>query len=235
MPMEALQMPIPLAHSPDENVPRRGARWQDVVQRAQTDFAVVFASTLATGRLDRRGFRHWLTVESALSWTGALALERLADWHDADPDLRAAAQSWASDLREDAIAATADLHALGGGVALALPPAIASWYGYVTAACGSPRAGEALGTVLLHDALLRDAPGHDAAPPVSAGLRALESLAPCSHAWLGRRLRVQTPAIGAEREPLCAAWSSSALATGARRAWEWYRATLDATPGFGGA
>lgn len=208
-------------------LPGAAGGWQEIARQAQVELADVLATAIAGGGLDR-GYGPWLALDSALSRTGALALERLADWHGGHPTLRATAQSWAHDLREDALAAAADLRASGVTGSLPLAPVVAQWHGYVSAACASPRAGEALGTVLLHGVLL-----HGAVRPIATEAMALP-LAGAGRAWLGRRLRNQpglTPGVG--RADLCAAWPASALAAGARRAWEWYRVALAAIPGFG--
>lgn len=219
-------MPIAGVRPPDWTSAVSGLRWQDVAERTQAELAATLAAAMAEGRFDRAHYRCWLAVDSALSRTGALVLERLADWHGAQPPLRAAARSWAHDLREDAIAAAADLRTFGAD-AVPLPPVLAHWHGYAVAACGSPRAGEALGTVLLQGTLL-----HGPAQRIANEVMALPPLSAGRHDWLRRRQRAQVPDVAAARAELCAAWPASALATGARRARDWYRAALEAIPGL---
>ena len=211
------------SRAPERTGTRPATCWREVARQAQAAFAGTLGQALVAGTFDR-AYRHWLALDSALSRSGALALERLADWHGAQPTLRATALSWAHDLREDAIAAAADLRAVDTGGSPTLAPAVAHWHGYVTAACGSPRAGEALGTILLHGALLQGAAWPVAAAAVLPGRP--------GQAWLRRRLRDEAQVCPPDRADLCAAWPAAALATGARRAWDWYRAALETMPGF---
>jgi hypothetical protein len=213
--------------------PEMGTRavvsWTRMAAYAQQVLAGALAAAVADERLDRARYQHWMAMESAACRIGALVLDRLAEWHGTQPQLRATALGWATSLREDALAAAADVRALDG---LAAPPpeTLARWHAYVEAACHSPRAGEALGTVALHGHLL-----HGAAREAADLVLELPFLAVRGRAWLLRRRDLPPAGIAHAREELLGAWSTAALAAGAQRAAAWHRealhAVLDAPPG----
>ena len=194
--------------------------WPQVVELAQQSVAQTLAVAVADGRLDRLRYLHWLALESATSRIGALALERVADWHCVQPPLRSAALGWATSLREDALAAAADVRALDG-VLPPPPPQLSRWHAYVEGASPSPRAGEALGTALLHARLLQG-PAHAATDLVLA----LPFLAQGGRSWLLRRRTPEATRRLRDREILLGAWSAMALAAGAQRAAAWHREAL---------
>lgn len=201
--------------------PARGhPSWQDVAAQAQAGMAGTLVRAIGEGRLDRHRYQHWLAMESALCRIDALVLDRLADWHATQPQLRATALGWATQLRDEALAAAADVRALDG---LAAPPPLqlSRWHAYVEDACRSPRAGEALGTVLLHASLCRDA----ARDSVLLTLE-LPFLAQRGRAWLQRRCEPGPARHAQSSADLLAAWPASALAAGAQRAAAWHRDAL---------
>lgn len=194
--------------------------WPQIVELAQQSLARMLAAAVADGRLDRLRYLHWLAMESATSRIGALALERVADWHGAQPPLRSAALGWATSLREDALAAAADVRALDG--VLPPPPArLSRWHAYVESASPSPRAGEALGTALLHARLFQGA-AHAATDLVLE----LPFLAQGGRSWLLRRRTPEAARRLRDRETLLDAWSAMALAAGAQRAAAWHGEAL---------
>jgi hypothetical protein len=199
---------------------RAAVSWTQMAAYAQQVLAGALAAAIADERLDRERYQHWMAMESAACRIGALVLDRLADWHGAQPQLRSTALGWATSLREDALAAAADMRALNG-CATSPPEMLARWHAYVDAACRSPRAGEALGTVLLHSHLLYGAAG-DAVDLVLE----LPYLATRGRSWLLRRREAPGARTVREREELMAAWSNAALAAGAQRAAAWHREAL---------
>ncbi len=102
------------------------------------------------------------------------------------------------------------------GMANAPPSALMRWHAFVDEAAGSQRAGEVLGAVLLH-IWLTEGPARGAAAMGSLPFVAR------GH-YLQRRLRAD-PDDGGHAE-LLDAYAASALAVGARRAANWYRASL---------
>jgi hypothetical protein len=204
---------------------RAAVSWTQMAAYAQQVLAGALAAAIADERLDHARYQHWMAMESAACRIGALALDRLADWHGAQPQLRATALGWATSLREDALAAAADVRALEG-FTVAPPETLARWHAYVDAACHSPRAGEALGTVLLHSSLLHGA-AHDAVDLVLE----LPYLATRGRSWLLRRREPAHARIEGERQELMDAWSNAALAAGAQRAAGWHREALHAVLG----
>jgi hypothetical protein len=201
---------------------RTAVAWPQVADYARQVLAGALAAAIADGRLDRARYQHWMAMESAACRIGALVLDRLADWHGAQPQLRATALGWATSLREDALAAAADVRALDG-FAAPPPEALARWHAYVEAACHSPRAGEALGTVLLHGALL----GGPAGEAVDL-VQELPFLAQRASGWLQRRRGEPAPRIAHERAELLGTWPAASLAAGAQRAAAWHREALHA-------
>lgn len=199
---------------------RAAVSWMHMAAYAQQVLGGALAAAIAEERLDRECYQHWMAMESAACRVGALALDRLADWHGAQPQLRSTALGWATSLREDALSAAADVRALGG-FAASPPEPLARWHAYVEAACHSPRAGEALGTVLLHSHLMEGA-AHDAVDLVLE----LPYLATHGRSWLLRRRERPNARIARERQELMDAWSTAALAAGAQRAAAWHREAL---------
>jgi hypothetical protein len=217
--MPGLAMRNAEAGEPDMTT-RAAVSWAHMAAYAQQVLAGALAAAIADERLDRERYQRWMAMESAASRIGALALDRLADWHGAQPQLRSTALGWATSLREDALAAAADVRALDG-VAAAPPETLARWHAYVDAACHSPRAGEALGTVLLHSDLL-----HGAARDAVDLVLELPYLATRGHDWLLRRREPPSARIARERAELTGTWSNAALAAGAQRAAAWHREAL---------
>jgi len=207
------------AHDTAGNVCRQPA-WPQVLASAQSALADALADAIAERRLDRQRYQHWLAMEFALARIGAGVLERLGAWHGGEPSLRATALEWATALRDDARAAAADVRALDG-IAPPPPAALAHWHVYAEAACRSQRAGEALGTVLLHAQLLEDRE-HG----IVELLLELPFLATEGHRWLKRRGRAAPTSDAGNRQALINAWSASALAAGAQRAADWHRDAL---------
>ncbi len=197
-----------------------GRRWQDVVLAAQLDTADALASAIGEGRLNRHSYQHWLATESALCRLNALAMEALSAWHGAQPTLRSAAQGWSTALRADALAAAADVRWIGGTTA-AMPPQLGTWQTFLESACLSARAGEALGAIVLHVRLMRG--------PMREAIAAIAELpfaAGDSCSYLLQRRQPETGPDHHGREALLDAYSGAALAVGAQRAAEWYRAAL---------
>ena len=211
------------AEAGDSDMTTRAAvSWTQMAAYAQQVLAGALAAAIADERLDRERYQHWMAMESAACRINALVLDRLADWHGAQPPLRSTALAWATSLREDALAAAADVRALDG-FAAAPPDTLARWHAYVEAACHSPRAGEALGTVLLHSHLL-----HGAARDAVDLVLELPYLAGGGHGWLLRRRQESNARVARERQELMHAWSAAAFAAGAQRAAAWHREALHA-------
>ena len=208
-----------IAHGSAAHVPRQPA-WSQVVASAQSALAEALAGAIAERRLDRQRYQHWLAMEFALARIGADVLERLGAWHGGEPSLRATALEWATVLRGDARAAAADVRDLDG-IAPSPPASIAHWQAYAEATCRSQRAGEALGTVLLHAQLL-EGPRRDVVELVLE----LPFLAASGHRWLKRRGGIAGAGDAGSRHALVNAWSASALAVGAQRAADWHRDAL---------
>lgn len=203
-----------------EMTTRAAVSWTQMAAYAQQVLAGALAAAIADERLDRERYQQWMAMESATCRIGALVLDRLADWHGTQPQLRSTALGWATSLREDALAAAADVRALDG-FAASPPETLARWHAYVEAACHSPRAGEALGTVLLHSHLL-----HGAARDAIDLVLELPYLATGGHGWLLRRCEQPNARAARERAELTATWSNAALAAGAQRAAAWHREAL---------
>lgn len=201
---------------------RTGRCWQDVVLAAQLDLADDLARAIGEGRLHRASYQHWLATESALCGLDALALDALSAWHGPQPTLRAAAQGWATAMRGDALAATADIGKIDA-VTVALPQPLGSWQAFVASACASARAGEALGAVVLHARLL-----HGPMREAIAAVVALPFVAGHAGSYLLQRGQPDTGPQQQRREALLDAYSAAALAAGAQRAADWYRAVMDA-------
>jgi len=201
---------------------RAAVSWTQMAGYAQQVLAGALAAAIADERLDRERYQHWMAMESAACRIGALVLDRLAGWHGTQPQLRSTALGWATSLREDALAAAADVRALDG-FAASSPETLARWHAYVEAACHSPRAGEALGTVLLHSHLL-----HGAARDAVDLVLELPYLAAGGHGWLLRRREQPSARVARERAELTETWSNAALAAGAQRAAAWHREALHA-------
>lgn len=199
---------------------RRQPSWPQVVATAQSSLACALAEAIAARRLDRQRYQHWLAMECVLARTGAGVLERLGAWHGGEPPLRDTALAWATSLHGDAAAAAADVRELGG-IAPPPPAALAHWHLYAEAACGSQRAGEALGTALLHAQLLEGA-GRDVVELVLE----LPFLATGGQRWLKRRSSAAPDDRHGDRHALIDAWSATALAAGAQRAADWHREAL---------
>lgn len=195
--------------------------WLQVTRLAQASLLQAVAKAIAGQHLDRTRYQHWLAMESALSRIGAGVMERIGDWHGGQPQLRVIALEWATCLRDDALAAAADVRALDG-MTQPLPAQLGRWHAYADAACHSLRAGEALGTVLLHARLLEGC-AHEA---IRLALE-LPFLAAGGQSWLQRRCRPQASRHAGERDQLAQAWSATALAAGAQRAAVWHRAALE--------
>ncbi|KQY54732.1 hypothetical protein [Lysobacter sp. Root494] len=195
-------------------------RWQDVIALAQVGIAETLARAIAQGTLTRNCYQDWLAMESVACRIGALSLDAVAGWHVSQPALRATALAWALELREHAQFAARDVRVIDG-MAGAPPPTMAQWHAFVCAAAASQRAGEALGSVLLH--------GHLFAGPMRAVTATILEM-PFSRGGrylAASLLRAAQPATAREeREALCNAYSTSALAVGAQRAAGWYRAAL---------
>ena len=208
-----------IAHDPTGNV-RRQPDWPQVVASAQSALADALADAIAARRLDRQRYQHWLAMEFALARIDAGVLERLGAWHGGEPSLRATALEWATELRDDARAAAADVRALDG-IAPAPPAVLAHWHVYAEAACRCQRAGEALGTVLLHAQLLVNSERG-----IVELVLELPFLATNGHRWLERRSRIAAASDAGNRQALANAWSASALAAGAQRAADWHREAL---------
>lgn len=199
---------------------RRQPAWRQVVASAQSSLARALAEAIAARRLDRQRYQHWLAMEFLLARTGAGVLERLGAWHGGEPPLRATALAWATSLHDDASAAAADVRELGG-IAPPPPAALAHWHLYAESAGRSQRAGEALGTVLLHAQLL-EGTGRDIVELVLE----LPFLATGGQRWLRRRSSVVPDPREGDRQALIDAWSAAALAAGAQRAADWHREAL---------
>lgn len=195
-------------------------RWQDVARLAQLDVAEALWRAIGNGTLDRDRYQNWLAMESALCRIGALSLDAVAKWHPAQPALQASALAWASQLREQAAAAAQDVQAIGGiAVVSALP--LEQWRAFIESTCGSQRAGEAIGTVLLH-AHLSEGPMRR----LLATIRTLPFAGPAWDRYLLCRLRPMDEEVRQRREALLDAYSATALSTGAQRAARWYAAAM---------
>lgn len=199
---------------------RAGGHWQDVALRAQQELAGALAHAIAGNRLDRQAYQHWLATESAICRINALALDALADWHVSLPQLRAAAHAWATETRDDALVAAADVRAIDG-MAAALPSQLGPWQVFLESASRSSRAGEALGAVVLHAKLMRG-PMRDAIAVVTG----LPFVPIRGSRYLLQRGQPESAARQQDRDALLDAYSGAALAAGAQRAAGWYRDAL---------
>ena len=155
-------------------------------------------------------------MESVLCRIGALSLEAVASWHGSQPTCQAAAHAWAARLREDARIAAHDVRVLDG-IADAPPAALARWHAFAVEAGGSQRAGEALGTVLLHDRLFGG--------PVRAVAATVAEL-PFNVGSQYLRRRMEPPSVAERCEELLDAYAAASLAAGAQRAAHWYAAAM---------
>lgn len=199
---------------------RRG--WQEVILACQHELAEAVIRSIDAGGLDRAGYLYWLATESALCRLGATALEAVSAWHATQPPLRAAALAWAGTLHIHARAAAADVRRIDV-IAPALPPQIGPWQAFLQSTCGSARAGEALGAVVLHARLMRG--------PVRGAIAAVAGLPFAGDPGCGYLLQRSQPEHDfdyRQQAALLDAYSAAALAAGARRAADWYRALLDA-------
>lgn len=191
-------------------------RWQDVARLAQLDVAEALSRAIGNGCLDRDRYQNWLAMESALCRVGALTLDAAARWHGSQPALQSIALGWAGQLREQAGAAAQDVQAMGGIASVSALP-LEQWRAFIESTCGSQRAGEAIGTVLLH--------AHISEGPMRRLLATMRTLPFAGPAWdryLLRRLRPMGDEVHQGREALLDAYAATALATGAQRAARWY-------------
>jgi hypothetical protein len=202
--------------------PPRGGRWPDVLDQAQQQLAQAVLAAVAAGHLDRAAYQQWLAIEYALCQVGQRALLAIADWHRAQPVLRAAALEWAAEIGGHADLAATDIRALDG-VAAALAPQVEAWRRFVDTASSSTRAGETLGAVVLHACLMRGA-----ARPAIDGVRTLPFAAGVAGSHLLCRSLPGTRPGCEARESLLQAYSATALAVGAHRAAAWHRTALAA-------
>lgn len=200
--------------------PVRGGRWPEVLEQAQRHLARAVLAAIAGGQLDRRAYQRWLAIEYALCQVDQRALLAIADWHRAQPALHAAALAWAAEAGEHAGLAAADIRSLDG-ITAAPVPEIEAWRRFVDSACTSTRAGETLGAVVLHAALMRGA---------AAAAIAMARTLPFATGVAGAHLLCRSlPRDGPEsnaRAALLQAYSATALAVGAQRAAAWHRAAL---------
>ena len=193
--------------------------WQAVASAGRFEVASAVADAVAAGRLDGAARHRWLAAEAALCRIAALALESLSSWHVAQPVLRDTALAWAAGFHADGRAAAAEARGFAAA-APTLPPEIGPWKAFLRATCASARAGEALGAVAFHAGLGSAplcGPTHldiVAAARVDAG-----------HGYLARRGR-RACGDDRQRDALLDAYAAAALAAGARRARDWYRALL---------
>lgn len=195
-----------------------GEGWRAVVLGAQGATADAIAAAAGDGRLDRDRYQHWLAVESALCRLDALALESLSAWHAAQPPLQEAARAWAARLQDASRAAAADVRRIDV-IAPALPRQLAPWQAFLDATCGTARAGEALGAVLLHAGLMRG--------PMRAAVAVVVALPfAAGHAYLRQRCQPECEQEALRQQRLLDTYSAAALAVGARRAADWYGALL---------
>lgn len=201
------------ARAAGETSPRR---WQDVVELAQVDVAQALARSIGLGRFDRASYQNWLAMESVLCRIGALSLDAVASWHDSRPAWQATARAWAARLREDAHTAAHDVRVLDG-VADASPVALSAWHAFAAEAGGSQRAGEALGTVLLHDRLI-DGPMR----PVAITITELPFVIGSQYL----RRRMEAPPAPEHCADLLDAYAAASLAVGAQRAAHWYAVAM---------
>jgi hypothetical protein len=191
-------------------------RWQDVVELAQVDVAETLARSIGLGRFDRVRYQNWLAMESVLCRIGALSLDAVASWHGSEPACQMAAHAWAARLREDARIAAHDVRVLDG-VADAPPAALGTWHAFAVETGSSQRAGEALGTMLLHDRLFDG--------PVRAVAITVAEL-PFNVGSQYLRRRMEPPPAAERREELLDAYAAASLAAGAQRAARWYAAAI---------
>lgn len=194
-------------------------RWQDTLASTQDALVALVGPLAGSGRIDATTCAHWLATESALCRINALALDAAGTWFDAQATTLAVLQAWATQFRQDAHAAAADIRALGG-IAGQLPTQLQAWQDFVQVACGSLRVGEALGAVLLHGRAMRG-PAREAVARVIA----LPAVAPGS-TYLRRRLQPDSLATHDARALVLEQYAASALGAGARRAADWYLAAL---------
>jgi hypothetical protein len=191
-------------------------RWQEVVELARVDIAQALARAIGLGRFDRASYQNWLAMESVLCRIGALSLDAVASWHGSQPAWQASAQAWAARLREDAHIAAHDVRVLDG-LADASPAALGAWHAFAVETGGSQRAGEALGTVLLHDRLI-DGPMRPVAITITELPFGIGSR------YLRRRMAAPPGADGCAG--LLDAYAAASLAVGAQRAAHWYAAAV---------
>lgn len=191
-------------------------RWQEVVELAQVDVAQALARAIGLGRFDRASYQNWLAMESVLCRIGALSLDAVASWHGSQPAWEASARAWAARLREDARIAAHDVRVLDG-VADASPAALGTWHAFAMDAGSSQRAGEALGTVLLHDRLI-------AGPMRPVAVTITELPFGIGSQYLRRRMGA--PPGADDCTGLLDAYAAASLTVGAQRAAHWYAAGL---------
>jgi len=190
--------------------------WVEIVEDTAFSLGTMLDAAIADECLRAR-FPHWLMLESAICRVSAQALEGLANWHVAAPDLHSVALDWAAEIRDRGWRAEGEARALGVD---ATPSAVGleAWRRFAASAASSTQAGEALGAVLLHERLMQGV----ARQAVSAAVQSVGSASD----YLRRRSQPERAIDRAARDVLLNAYSATALATGARRAAGWYQEAL---------
>ncbi|MBF6026059.1 hypothetical protein IU514_18670 [Lysobacter niastensis] len=196
--------------------PEPRQRWQDVAGLAQIDVAEALSRAIGDGRLDGDRYRNWLAMESALCRIGALTMDAAARWHGTQPDLQACALGWSGHLRGQAAAAALDVQAMGDAASVSALP-LDQWRAFIESTCGSQRAGEAVGTALLHGHL-----SEGAMRPLLGAIRSLPFAGPDRSRYLAKRLEPVDEGVREQRKALLNAYSAAALSIGAQRAARWY-------------
>jgi hypothetical protein len=211
-----MQTMVPTYETPND---RGHRRWSDSLLLAQLDRAECLTRALGDGRLNQHSYRDWLASESAACRIGALSLDAVAGWHCSQPGLQVTAQAWASEWRELAQLAAADVRAVGA-IAAAPPAQLGEWQAFLAQAGGSQRAGEVLGAAALNCRLLDG--------PVRGVLAAIKAQSFAVHAcgYLTRRLQPEPATVSGARSALLDAYSLAALTVGAQRATSWSRGAL---------
>lgn len=190
---------------------------EEAILSAQLDLAEDLARAICEGRLTTSRYQHWLACESVLCRLHARALERLSEWHGAQPTLRAAAQQWSMAMCGDALAAAAGSQRH----VLAPMPQLIAWQTFLESTTWSSRAGEAVGAVVLH-ARLMHGPMHETVKAIAL----LPQARGDRGQYLLQRCRAEPGAQQQGRSALLDAYSRTALGAGARRVADWYRALL---------
>ena len=196
----------------------------EAILQIQLDTVAMLTDAIAAGRFSRIRYQDWLAMESAACRVGALALDTVANWHGAKPELQAAAWAWAAEQREFAQLAAADIRNMDG-FATSPPPELAQWHAYIVEVGQTQRAGEVLGAAALQAGMLRG--------PVRDILAVLATLpaAVSANAYLSRRLQSDAGALHQQRIALQNEYAAAALAVGARRAADWALPCLEAALG----